>query len=283
MLTIDSHHHFWHYHPADYGWISDDMAQIRRDFLPADLKTELDTAGVDGVISVQARQSLAETDWLLGLAEQNAFIAGVTGWLPIAAPEFPELLERYVRHPKLKALRHVVQDEPDDRFLLGEAFNRGIARLADKNLVYEILIFERHLPVAAEFVKRHSREQRFVLDHIAKPKIRRGELEPWASGLRKLAAFPNVACKLSGLVTEADTRCWKREDLYPYMEIVLDAFGPDRVMFGSDWPVCLTGVGYREWKRLVEEFAGSDREKIMGANALKIYGVCHHESIFDQH
>ena len=205
-MKIDAHHHFWHYNTQDYGWISDEMAVLRRDFLPADLKPELDRAGIDRVVSVQARQCIEETEWLLKLAEENDFIAGVVGWLPIASPDFPALLEKYAANPKLRAIRHVVQDEPDDRFILGEAFNRGIDRLLSTHLVYDILIFERHLPYAIEFVKNHSPEQVFVLDHIAKPKIAAGEMQPWADNLRKLAAFPNVYCKLSGLVTEADIR-----------------------------------------------------------------------------
>ena len=207
-MKIDAHHHFWHYNTQDYGWISDEMSVLRRDFLPADLKPELDRAGIERVVSVQARQCVEETEWLLKLAEENDFIAGVVGWLPIASPDFPALLEQFAANPKLRAIRHVVQDEPDDRFILGEAFNQGIDRLLSTHLVYDILIFERHLPYAIEFVKRHSKEQVFVLDHIAKPKIAAGEMHPWADNLRKLAAFPNVFCKLSGLVTEADIHNW---------------------------------------------------------------------------
>ncbi len=273
MLTIDAHQHFWRYNEIEYGWIPDAMAELRRDFLPADLRREIAAAGVDRVISVQARQSLPETDWLLELAAANDFIAGVVGWLPLAAANFPEQLARYRVNPKLRGLRHVIQDEPDPRFMLGDAFNRGVALLADAGLVYDILIYPRHLATAVEFVKRHRPNQRFVLDHLAKPEIRTGAIEPWASELRRLAALPNVACKLSGMVTEADLRHWRVEELRPYCEIVLDAFGPERVLFGSDWPVCLGGVGYGEWKNLVETFAGADRELIMGGNARLIYGV----------
>ena len=274
-MKIDAHHHFWCYNTRDYGWISDEMAVLRRDFLPADLKSELERAGIDRVVSVQARQCIEETEWLLKLAEENDFIAGVVGWLPLASPEFPALLERFVANPKLRALRHVVQDEPDDRFILGEAFNRGISRLLSAHLAYDILIFERHLPYAIEFVKRHSEEQVFVLDHIAKPKIAAGEMQPWADNLRKLAAFPNVFCKLSGLVTEADIRNWTPDQLRPYVETVLDAFGPDRVMFGSDWPVCTCATTYSSWRGLVGEFISrlneQEQAQIMGGTALKAY------------
>lgn len=274
-MKIDAHHHFWHYNTQDYGWISDEMAVLRRDFLPADLKPELDRAGIDRVVSVQARQCIEETEWLLKLAEENDFIAGVVGWLPIASPEFPALLEKFAANPKLRAIRHVVQDEPDDRFILGEAFNRGIDRLLAAHLVYDILIFERHLPYATEFVKNHSPEQVFVLDHIAKPKIAAGEMQPWADNLRKLAAFPNVYCKLSGLVTEADIHNWTPDQLRPYVETVLDAFGPERVMFGSDWPVCTCATDYSAWRGLVGEFISrlseTEQAQIMGGTALKAY------------
>lgn len=274
-MKIDAHHHFWHYNTQDYGWISDDMAVLRRDFLPADLKPELKRAGIDRVVSVQARQCVEETEWLLKLAEENDFIAGVVGWLPIASPDFPALLEKFAANPKLRAIRHVVQDEPDDRFILGEAFNRGIDRLLSTGLVYDILIFERHLPYAIDFVKNHSPEQVFVLDHIAKPKIAAGEMQPWADNLRKLAAFPNVYCKLSGLVTEADIRNWTSDQLRPYVETVLDAFGPGRVMFGSDWPVCTCATNYSAWRSLVGEFISrlseTEQAQIMGGTALKAY------------
>ena len=274
-MKIDAHHHFWCYNTRDYGWISDEMAVLRRDFLPADLKSELERAGIDRVVSVQARQCIEETEWLLKLAEENDFIAGVVGWLPIASPDFPALLEQYAANKKLRAIRHVVQDEPDDRFILGEAFNRGISRLLSAHLAYDILIFERHLPYAIEFVKRHSEEQVFVLDHIAKPKIAAGEMQPWADNLRKLAAFPNVFCKLSGLVTEADIHNWTPDQLRPYVETVLDAFGPDRVMFGSDWPVCTCATTYSSWRGLVGEFISrlseQEQAQIMGGTALKAY------------
>ena len=274
-MKIDAHHHFWHYNTQDYGWISDEMAVLRRDFLPADLKPELERAGIDRVVSVQARQCVEETEWLLKLAEENDFIAGVVGWLPIASPDFPALLEKFAANPKLRAIRHVVQDEPDDRFILGEAFNRGIDRLLAAHLVYDILIFERHLPYAIEFVKNHSPEQVFVLDHIAKPKIAAGEMQPWADNLRKLAAFPNVYCKLSGLVTEADIRNWTPGQLRPYVETVLDAFGTGRVMFGSDWPVCTCATNYSAWRGLVGEFISrlseTEQAQIMGGTALKAY------------
>jgi len=274
MLRIDSHHHFWRYHKEDYGWIGDDMANLRRDFLPADLQREIAAAGVDKVISVQARQSLAETDWLLDLASRHDFITGVVGWLPLAAPELPSLLETYARHPKLKALRHVIQDEPDDHFILGEAFNAGVMQLLAYDLTYDILVFERHLPQVIAFVDRHP-DQRFVLDHLAKPKIKNNEIEPWSKYLRQLAGRPNVWCKLSGMVTEADLQHWSKEQLKIYFDIALAAFGPERLLFGSDWPMCTAAVAYSDWVRLVESWlaplTADEKKLIMGGNARKAY------------
>lgn len=274
MLTVDSHHHFWHYNQANYGWINDDMANLRRDFLPENLQVEIAKAKIDQVISVQARQSLAETDWLLDLANQHDYIAGVIGWLPLAAPELPALLETYRRHPKLKALRHVIQDEADDHFILGKAFNAGVDRLRDCGFTYDILVYERHLPQVIAFVDRHP-DQRFVLDHLAKPKIKAGEVEPWAKYLRQLAERPQVWCKLSGMVTEADLQHWTGDLLNVYFEIALAAFGPERLLFGSDWPVCTAAVAYGDWVDLVKGWinplSADEKNNIMGGNARKAY------------
>jgi L-fuconolactonase len=275
-MRIDAHHHFWNYSPEEYGWINDDMAAIRRDFLPEDLRRTIAGAGVDGVVSVQARQSLAETEWLLDLATRNDFIKGVVGWVPLADPRVGQCLERYASQAKLRAIRHVVQGEPDDRFILGADFNRGVALLKRWNLVYDILIFERHLPQTIEFVDRHP-EQVFVLDHIAKPQIAENRLEPWATNLRELARRPQVYCKLSGLVTEADFRQWTEAQLRPYLETVLEAFGPGRVMFGSDWPVCLVACAYERWHGLVREFvAGLSKDEqalVFGGTACEAYSL----------
>lgn len=277
MMTIDAHHHFWHYNTQDYGWISDEMAVLRRDFLPEDLEQTIRAAHVDKVISVQARQCIEETDWLLGFAKKYSFIGGVTGWLPIQSPDFPSILERYAEIPELKALRHVVQDEPDDDFILRDDFVRGVREIMKTRLLYEILIFERQLPAAIRFVELMPDDRTFVLDHIAKPKIKAGEMEPWRSNLRKLAAHENVVCKLSGMVTEADLKNWTPEQLAPYFEVVLDTFGPKRVMFGSDWPVCTSATTYTDWKHCVEQaiagLGADEKASIFGGNAATIYGV----------
>ena len=274
MPVIDSHHHFWRYAAAEYGWISGAMAVLRRDFLPGDLEREIRAAGVDGVVSVQARQTVAETEWLLSMAEASPFIRGVVGWVPLADPGVDEILARLARHPKLRAVRHVVQDEPDPGFLLREEINRGIGRLQGHGLAYDILIFERQLPQALALVDRHP-GQVFVLDHIAKPRIRDGAISPWRERMRELARRPNVWCKLSGVVTEADWEGWTPAGIRPYLDAALEAFGSKRVMWGSDWPVCLVACDYGRWRRTVEEatagLTASEREGILGGNAVAAY------------
>ncbi len=275
-LRIDAHHHFWKYEPVEFGWIDDTMAAIRRDFLPGHLKAELAAAGLDGVVSVQARQSVEETAWLLGMAENFDFIKGVVGWVPLALPTVGKTLEKFSKHWKLRGVRHVVQGEPDDRFILGDEFNAGICLLREFGLVYDILIFERHLPPTSEFVDRHP-QQVFVLDHIAKPKIKANELEPWRKNITELARRENIYCKISGLVTEADYQTWTEAQLQPYLETVFAAFGPRRLMFGSDWPVCRVACDYKRWVELVGRFianlSADEQARIMGGTAVEAYGL----------
>jgi L-fuconolactonase len=273
---IDSHHHFWRYDPREYGWISESMSILRRDFLPADLQREAHAAGIDGVVSVQARQTVEETRWLLELAGQNAFLRGVVGWVPLVSAGVRQDLERFAVYPKLKAVRHVLQDEPDDDYILRDDFNRGIALLKEFGLRYDILIFERHLPQTIEFVDRHP-GLTFILDHVAKPRIRDRLLSPWRENMRELARRPNVYCKLSGMATEADPHAWTPKQLWPYMEVALEAFGPRRLMFGSDWPVCLLAVEYPRWLAVVREFAAklspAEQERMFGGTAIEAYGL----------
>jgi L-fuconolactonase len=272
-MIIDSHHHFWRYHPVEYAWIDESMRAIRRDFLPADLKREIKAAGVDGVISVQARQNLAETEWLLELASQDDFLRGVVGWVPLARPKVRVHLERFSAYPKFKGVRHVVQGEPDG-FMLAEPFNDGIRQLREFGLVYDILIVERQLPEAMQLVDRHP-DQVFVLDHLAKPLIKHGAFEPWRKNLMSLARRPQVWSKLSGMVTEADFADWTPEQLFPYFETALEAFGPERLLFGSDWPVCLVACDYARWKSTVEQWLAplspDERAAILGGNAATAY------------
>lgn len=276
-VIIDAHHHFWQYNARDYGWMSDAMGKVRRDFGPADLRREAANAGVDGVVSVQARQSIEETNWLLDLAEQNAdFIRGVVGWAPLIAPDIEGVLERLSQRTKMRSIRHVLHDEADDRYMLREDFNRGVSLLRRFNLAYDVLIFARHLPQTIEFVDRHP-DQIFVVDHIAKPRIKEGVLSPWRENLRELGQHENVYCKVSGMVTEADWNAWTPAQLRPYFDGALEAFGPARLMFGSDWPVCLLASDYRRWREVVEDFATElsrhEQADLMGKTAARAYSL----------
>jgi L-fuconolactonase len=270
--VIDAHHHLWRYTPAEYGWIDDSMAALRRDFLPTDLLPEIQSAGIDRTIAVQARQTVEETAWLLELAAQNNFIAGVIGWAPLASPELPAFLSNHADHPKLVGLRHIVQAEPAC-FLDTPAFNAGIAALIDTSLVYDILIFECQLEEATRFVDRHP-HQSFVLDHIAKPRIADELIEPWRTHIGELARRPNVVCKLSGMVTEAGAG-WTEKSLLPYFDTVVEAFGPHRLLAGSDWPVCLAATGYARWWQTLRNYFSSftefERTAIFGGTAAAIY------------
>lgn len=273
-MKIDAHHHFWRYSPDQYAWISTDMSVLRRDFLPDDLRQAMHAEGIDGVVTVEARQSVEETRWLLELAQEHECIKGVVGWLPLAADNIQAELDRWSKHSKLKALRHVLHDEPDDAYMLGAEFNHGIQLLQKFNLAYDILIFEKHLSQTIRFVDQHP-NQIFVLDHIAKPRIKDRVIEPWNRLIAELAKRPNVFCKLSGVVTEADHRSWSSADIQPYLDTVLNAFGPSRLMFGSDWPVCLLAVSYARWVRTIHEFiaplSATEREQILGSTAAKAY------------
>jgi len=275
-MKIDSHHHFWRYSTEEYGWISEEMAALRRDFMPADLEPVIKSAGIDGVVSVQARQTETETEDLLALGREHDFIRGVVGWAPLADRDVEAVLERWAVEEKLKAVRHVVQDEPDDLFILGEDFNRGVGLLERFGLLYDILIFEKHLPQTIAFVDRHP-NQRFVLDHIGKPRIREGSIETWSGDLARLAERENVSCKISGMATEADWDGWSYEQMRPYFDAVLESFGPKRLMFGTDWPVCLVATEYARWVETVERWASrlaeDERQRIWGGTAVEVYGL----------
>jgi len=273
-MTIDAHHHFWKYDSVDYSRIDDSMQTIRRDFLPAHLIETLETTGVDGVVSVQARQTLAETEWLLDLARKNEFIRGVGGWVDLVSSRITEQLERFAANARLKSVRHVVQGEPNDNFILRSDFNDGIRKLKQSSLAYDILILQRHMPQTIQFVDRHP-DQLFDLDHIAKPRIQEGILEPWQHNIRELARRPNVYCKLSGMVTEADYQRWTEAQLKPYFDTVLEAFGANRLTFGSDWPVCLVASEYGQWMQLVRRWTGTlttdEQARLFGGTAAEAY------------
>ncbi|MGA7523223.1 MAG: amidohydrolase family protein [Acidobacteriaceae bacterium] len=273
-MLIDAHHHLWRYNHRDYVWMNEEMTSLRRDFLIPDLDKVAQESVVTGTVVVQARQTLEETEWLLDLAARHPVLLGVVGWVPLAAPDVAGELDRLATNPKFKAVRHVLHDEPDDLYMLRDDFNRGVSLLHTRGLVYDILIFERHLPQTLTFVDRHPR-QIFVLDHIAKPRIREGVLSPWKENLAELARRENVYCKFSGLATEADWHQWTPTQLRPYFDAVLTAFGPNRLMFGSDWPVLTLAGSYRRWVEtflaFIAELSTTEQEQIRAGTALRAY------------
>jgi L-fuconolactonase len=270
---IDSHQHFWRYQPAQYPWIRADWP-LRRDFLPDDLAPLLRAAKLDGCVAVQARPSIEETRWLLGLAAEHKFIKGVVGWVDLRGGNLTEQLTAFAHDPRFVGVRQVVQDEPDNNFLLRPNFVRGIAELQFFDLAYDLLIFPHQLPAAIQLVRKFPR-QRFVLDHIAKPYIKRKALWPWAGHIRELAQSPNVFCKVSGLVTEADWRGWKKADFTPYLDVVFEAFTPRRIMYGSDWPVCLLSAPYHRVCDLTasycQKLSSAEQESVFGGTAVEFY------------
>jgi L-fuconolactonase len=273
-VLIDAHHHLWEYNSRDYAWMTDEMAALRRNFVVPELVEAVRESGVDGTVVVQASQTLYETNWLLDLARQNSILFGVVGWVPLTAPDVRAHLEKFGGEPKLKSVRHVLQDESDDFFVLREDFNRGVDLLKQFNLAYDILIFERHLPQTIEFVDRHP-QQVFIVDHIAKPRIRENLLSPWKKNIQELAMRENVHCKISGMVTEADWAAWTEGQLRPYIEVVLSAFGPKRLMFGSDWPVLTLASNYKQWvdtlRRVVSDLSADEQEEICWRTAKRTY------------
>jgi L-fuconolactonase len=278
-MRLDSHQHFWHYTPAEYLWISDRMAALKHDFLPEDLQPLLQSIHFDGCVAVQARQNLEETKWLLELAEKHEFIKGVVGWVDLCSDKLPGQLQRFASHPKLTGVRHVVHDEPDDEFMLRPEFRRGISQLREFDLAYDLLLFPKHLKPAVQLVREFP-EQPFVLDHIAKPMIAQRLFSPWQEDLQQLATFPNVSCKLSGMVTETGWKQWQPDDFRRYMDIVFEAFGTARLMIGSDWPVCTVSGDYKPTMQVVIDFAQQFpievRAGILGENCARFYRIHPH-------
>jgi L-fuconolactonase len=275
-IKIDAHQHFWQYDPAEHGWMTDKLAALRRDFMPQDLKPLLENLEFEGCVTVQVRQNLDETRWLLELAERHDFIRGVVGWLDLRSSQLRSQLDHFAGHPKLVGVRHIVQDEPDDRFMLRDDFRRGIAQLAAFGLTYDVLVYPRQLPAAITLVEEFP-GQPFVLDHIAKPPIGEGRLEPWESDLRRLARLPNICCKLSGMVTEARWNAWQPGDFHLYLDVVFEAFGPDRLMIGSDWPVCTLSAEYADAMGIVLDYIRQvppeAQAGILGENCARLYGL----------
>jgi L-fuconolactonase len=274
-MRVDSHQHFWRYNPAEYGWIDESMTRLRRDFLPADLKPLMDATGVDACVAVQARQTLEETRWLLELSAENRFIAGVVGWVDLQSATVERDLAALTGKKKLVGVRHVVQAEPDD-FLLRPAFQRGVRLLERLGLSYDILIYPRHLKAAGQFVSRFP-SQRFVLDHQAKPEIRSGRIDEWRGDLRALAGFPNVFCKLSGLVTEADWQSWTPDQVRPYLDAAFECFSAHRLMIGSDWPVCTLAAPYERTMAVISDYVArcseAERGAVLGGTAARFWNL----------
>jgi len=275
-MTIDAHQHFWQYEPQKHAWIDDDMAVIRRDFMPRDLITELKVNEIDGCVAVQADQTIEETNFLIHLASENDFIKGVVGWVDFRASTIEKDLEKFSNNTIVKGFRHVVQGEPDPNFLLRKPFLNGIKRLEQYGYTYDILIFPHQLGATLEFVKQFP-NQKFVIDHIAKPYIKDGFYDGWATLMKEIASHENVYCKLSGMITEADYDNWKLNDIMRYLDFVLASFGADRCLFGSDWPVCLVAGSYAQVKELITDyitkFSTDEKARIMGNNAVEFYNL----------
>lgn len=275
-MIIDSHHHLWKFDEREFGWMSGEMNAIRRDFLVPDLEQVAFDSGIEGTIVVQARQTMDETDWLLGLAAESSLILGVVGWVPLADPDAGSFLERYAQHRKFRAVRHVLHDEPDDFYMLRKDFGRGVNMLGTHSLTFDILIFERHLPQTLIFVDHHP-NQIFVVDHLAKPKIQEGSLSPWREQIIELARRENVYCKVSGMATEANWSTWTTEALRPYFDVALGAFGARRLMFGSDWPVVNLAGGFEKWmssfRALIAELSPDEQAWICRNSATTAYRI----------
>ena len=274
LVLIDAHHHLWRYNARDYVWMTPEMESLRHDFLIPELQSVFAESGIEGSVAVQARQSLAETEWLLELASESSLIRGVVGWVPLVDARVGECLDRLSRNPRLRGVRHVLHDEADDFYMLREDFNLGVDQLHARGLTYDILVFEGHLPQTIQFVDRHPK-QIFILDHIAKPRIREEVLSPWKENIQALAKRDNVYCKLSGMVTEARWNSWTRDDLAPFFEVVLSAFGPRRLMFGSDWPVLTLASSYKEWsntvRSLIAALSSDEQERVGSGSAIEAY------------
>ncbi len=275
-MVIDAHQHFWKYDRIRHAWIDDSMTSLRRDFMPADLEPLLTAQSIDGCVAVQADQTEEETDFLLELAKQHAFIKGVVGWVDLRAENIEARLEHFSQFEKLKGFRHIVQGEADVNFLLRAPFRRGISRLQDFGFTYDVLVFPHQLGAVLEFVRAFP-DQPFIIDHLAKPYIKDGFFDGWSTLMRAIARQENVWCKISGMVTEANWSNWKYDDFVPYLDLVFETFGPRRLIYGSDWPVCLLGGNYEEVKGIIDRYTASlspgERQLLWGENAVAVYGI----------
>ena len=275
-MILDSHQHFWKFHPEKHSWINDEMSVLKRDFLPADLEKVYQSNGVSSCIAVQADQSEDETNFLIDLSKEYHFIKGIVGWVDLQDDKLEEWLQYYGQNKKICGFRHIVQSEPDPNFMLRPDFQRGLALLEKYNFTYDILIFPTQMEAALQTVKNHP-NLKFVIDHIAKPYIKKGEINGWEQSMKALASHKNVWCKVSGMVTETSWDSWKESDFTPYLDVVFDAFGIDRLMFGSDWPVCLLAGNYASIKEIaanyIKDFSEQDQQKFWSQNAAQFYNI----------
>lgn len=276
MLKIDAHQHFWHFDPVRDSWINDEMKVIQKDFLPGDLKPVLDRNGIDGCIAVQADQSEEENAFLLALAADNDFIKGVVGWVDLQGENIEERLQYYGDFKKLKGFRHVLQGEAERDFMLRPLFKKGISLLQQYGFTYDILIYPDQLRFIPSFVAAFP-NQKFIIDHIAKPYIRDKKIEGWKQDMQAVAGYKNVCCKISGMVTEGDWNGWKKEDFVPYLDVVVESFGTDRVLFGSDWPVCLVAASYENVLQITQDyfstFSKEEQDRFFGGNVIRFYNL----------
>ncbi|MBC8498987.1 MAG: amidohydrolase family protein [Candidatus Atribacteria bacterium] len=275
-FRVDAHQHFWIYNQEEYKWIDESMVKLQRNFLPSHIDKELKRNGIDFCVSVQARQTLQETKWLLELAQNNSFIKGIVGWVDLKSNSVEKDLEQFAAYKNFKGVRHILQDEDDDRYMLRSDFKQGLRQLEKYGLTYDILIYPRHIKYACGLVSEFP-QQKFIIDHLAKPLIEEGKIEAWKKDMQELAKEDNVFCKLSGMVTEANCNSWKQEDFVPYMETLLEIFGPDRLLFGSDWPVCTVAAKYKQVLGIVNNFISflspAEQAHIMGQNAIDFYNL----------
>ena len=276
MKTIDAHQHFWKFDPIRDNWITNEMSAIQRDFFPGDLRPILQQNGFDGCIAVQASQSEGETDFLISLARQHDLIKGIVGWVDLQAANITDRLAQYKSFPIVKGFRHVLQGETQRDLMLNPNFKRGIAALQQHDFTYDLLIFPDQLKFSIELVGLFP-QQKFVIDHIAKPYIKRKEIDEWKRDIQSIASHQNVYCKISGMVTEADWEAWKKDDFKPYLDVVINAFGTDRIMFGSDWPVCLVAASYEKMLGIVKDyfsaFSKEEQDEFFGLNAIAFYNL----------
>ena len=276
MKRIDSHQHFWKFDPVRDSWINDEMRSIQKDFFPEDLQAILKQNGFDGCVAVQSDQSEAENHFHLQHTEKFDFIKGIVGWVDLQSSSVEERLQYYSSFKKMKGFRHVLQGEAQRDLMLQPAFMNGISLLKKYNFTYDILIFKDQLQYLPKFVSAFP-DQPFVIDHIAKPDIKNSDIDQWKKDMKQLSQFENLYCKISGMVTEADWQNWKKEDFKPYMDVAVETFGTDRLLFGSDWPVCLVAASYDEMLRIVEDYFSSfskeEQNKFFGLNAIRFYNL----------